>query len=484
VLTAALDADTGDLEVEARRVEVAGAELGSRVVERGRGGRVSLRIGEALNVVEGRGSDLFVGIFADTDEGSTGDAGRIEIRAPGGVVRVASGAEIRASTFGEGRAGTIDIEAGTLLVSNAGDPGFAGIRADIDIGATTKGDRGGLVKVRADRLEVSDNGVIRSNSFAEGDAGNVEVHARRVELRRGGQISTGVGRGGTGAGGDVRVLADGDILIEGVSATAPLRNGEALPSGILTSAEEVDSGPGGDIEVTAPVLIVRNGGQISADNFSDSAAGTLRVTAGELLRIDGSRITTTNRGAGAGGALEVTAHGLVELRPGGVIRTEVLGGPAEAGDITIAGPPRFLVLNDGQVVARVQRTGPSARGGDIAIDADRVLATPTSVVNADAGSAGVAGRIVIVADIVDVSSALTVLPTTFLGIDRLLQESCSARRVEHASSFTAAGRGGLPPGPEAPLAAGYALDEQLVAEDAVATGAVAGACGDLEEVAP
>jgi filamentous hemagglutinin family protein len=485
VRTVATDRDAGELTVEAARIEVTRAELGSRTVGAGAAGSVTLRVGEAL-AVSGRNPDprFASGLFADAEDGSTGDAGRVEIAAAGAAVTVAGGAEIRASTFGEGRAGTIDIAAGALRVSNAGDPGFLGIKADIEESASTKGDRGGLVKVRADRLEVSDNGVIRSLTFAEGDAGDVEVHAGEVLVSRGGQIATGVLAPGTGSGGAALVVARDRIRIDGVSPTAPPVNGEALPSGIFASAESGRSGPGGDIEVSAPVLIVRNGGQISADNFGDSAAGTLRVTTGELLRIDDSRITTTNRGAGAGGALEVTAHGLVELRAGGVIRTEVLGGPAEAGDITIKGPPRFLVLNDGQVVARVQRTGATARGGDIAIDADRVLSTPTSVVNADAGSAGVAGRIVIVADIVDVSSALTVLPTAFLGIDRLLQQSCSARRAERASSFTAAGRGGLPPGPEAPLAAGYALEEQLVAEDAVAAGHVAGPCGDLEEVAP
>jgi hypothetical protein len=47
------------------------------------------------------------------------------------------------------------------------------------------------------------------------------------------------------------------------------------------------------------------------------------------------------------------------------------------------------------------------------------------------------------------------LPTEFLGASDLLRASCAARRSEVASSFTAMGRGGLPPDPAGPLTGSY-----------------------------
>jgi hypothetical protein len=47
------------------------------------------------------------------------------------------------------------------------------------------------------------------------------------------------------------------------------------------------------------------------------------------------------------------------------------------------------------------------------------------------------------------------LEGAFLNVADLLRESCAAWRSEEASSFTAMGRGGLPPDPAAPLSGSY-----------------------------
>jgi large exoprotein involved in heme utilization and adhesion len=95
-------------------------------------------------------------------------------------------------------------------------------------------------------------------------------------------------------------------------------------------------------------------------------------------------------------------------------------------------------------------------GGAIRIRARRLVVSAESLIDASAGPAGIDGTVVTSSPEVDLTSGLVVLPTAFLGVDRLLQASCDARATERVSSFTAAGRGGLPAGPEQPLAAGYA----------------------------
>jgi hypothetical protein len=55
----------------------------------------------------------------------------------------------------------------------------------------------------------------------------------------------------------------------------------------------------------------------------------------------------------------------------------------------------------------------------------------------------------------EIGSRLVTPESVFLNADDLLRENCAARRSGVASSFTAAGQGGLPPDPAGPLAAPY-----------------------------
>src|SRR5215213_9799460 len=55
----------------------------------------------------------------------------------------------------------------------------------------------------------------------------------------------------------------------------------------------------------------------------------------------------------------------------------------------------------------------------------------------------------------EVGARLAVPQGVFLNAGDLLQETCAARGVGEQSSFTAMGRGGLPPDPAGPLAAPY-----------------------------
>jgi large exoprotein involved in heme utilization and adhesion len=55
----------------------------------------------------------------------------------------------------------------------------------------------------------------------------------------------------------------------------------------------------------------------------------------------------------------------------------------------------------------------------------------------------------------ELGAKVVVLPVGFLDASALLRERCAARRDVGASSFTAAGRGGLPPAPDQPLGSTY-----------------------------
>ena len=142
------------------------------------------------------------------------------------------------------------------------------------------------------------------------------------------------------------------------------------------------------------------------------------------------------------------------------VTTSVAGGTGSGGNIFInphlMNPP-LMVLDNSRIEANAQR----GAGGNITIQAGQLIRTPDSVIRASS-ELGLSGTISIAAPNTDVVGSLVVLPKTLLDASSQLREACAARGGHPGSSFTAGGRGDLPPAP-APLAAspfGQPLEQQ------------------------
>ena len=106
--------------------------------------------------------------------------------------------------------------------------------------------------------------------------------------------------------------------------------------------------------------------------------------------------------------------------------------------------------------ARIQANGFEGQGGNIQITVDQLVRSPDGIIQAIARSdLGIDGTVVISTPEADVSGGLVVLEGALLDAASQLRERCGARRDVGASSFTGVGRGGLPPGPDAPLASAW-----------------------------
>jgi large exoprotein involved in heme utilization and adhesion len=245
-------------------------------------------------------------------------------------------------------------------------------------------------------------------------------------------IAAAANSGSRGRGGRVLVTADRILL----------RNGGEI------SSDSDGFGNAGLIEVVAPKITLADGGNIASFSTGEGHAGSIRVGAADRLRIESGRITTASDRRGGGG-IQLEISELLHLADGAEITSAVFGGAdTTAGDITL--DPRFLVLDDSRIVAQAT----AGRGGNIRIRADQILASVDSLIDASS-RLGVDGTVSTSRPEADLTSGLMVLPTPFLGAMDLLRESCAARRSEVASSFTAMGRGGLPPDPAGPLTGSY-----------------------------
>jgi hypothetical protein len=145
---------------------------------------------------------------------------------------------------------------------------------------------------------------------------------------------------------------------------------------------------------------------------------------------------TTQAAVADGGNINIQAGNLVQL-VNSSITTSVGTGAGNGGNITI--DPQFFIVDQGRIVANAF----GGRGGNINITAGVFLVSPDSVI--DASSAlGVNGTVSIQSPVQNLSGTLSPLPSTLLKISPLSSQCGARAQGGSLSSFTVAGRDGVP----------------------------------------
>ena len=381
---------------------------------------------------------------------------------------------IDAFSFGAGRAGDVRMTMGRVHLDNSfissipfgsGDGGNISVNvehlmltAGAKIDSSTPGaGRGGELTVAAtDSITIAGrtqdgslSGVFsRAGAEASGDAGRLSISTPRLTLTGGGQISTSTF--GEGRGGELMVTATDTIAIAGT-------DGEGNPSGLFSNAYA--GGQGGDVQVTAPHLQLRDGGAMAASSSRDGAAGTIHIQAGETFHSQNGAVTTEAARAG-GGTIVLRAGRLVRLQDSEVT-TSVRGGGGDAGNLTVEAP--FIVAGGSQMAANAFR----GSGGNVQIRSGVLLTDPASQVSASS-PLGVQGTVAIQAPVTNLSGVATPLPERLVAETELLRDRCAARlREGRVSSLVERGRDGVPASPAGVLPPRLGLEERLVADPAM-----------------
>jgi large exoprotein involved in heme utilization and adhesion len=451
--------DAGHVTVTAHEMKLhGGGVIASSTFGSGNAGQVTVSADHLL--VSPDGAAAFTGIVSSASRGSTGHAGTVAVTAR--ELELRNGGQIHTATIGPGNAGQVEVQADRLLV-----PGGL-IGSTTEPGATG---RAGTVAVTTRELELRNGGQIVSGTSGSGNAGQVAVNAderllvtgvnaagyssmitssaqpgstgqggtvavtaSELELDDGGQITSDTW--GPGDAGQVEVWAD-RLLVSGIGATG-------YSSGIFSSAITGSTGAGGAVTVQARSLLLQDQGVVSTQSDGTGPGGPILISAADTLRLDHAEIRAKTETA-KGGDVTLSVGRLFDVH-NSAVTTSVAGGTGSGGNIFIN--PHLMVLDNSRIEANAQR----GSGGDITIRAGQLINTPDSVIEASSAES-VSGTITIAAPNTDVAGSLVVLPETFFDVSSQLRETCAARGGRPASSFTAGGRGGLPPDPGAPLAA-------------------------------
>jgi len=410
--------------------------------ERGNGGDIMINAAESI-LISGKWDYGSSAISSNTL--GQGSAGNIKVSTPSLVLE--NEAKIAADTFGNGRGGNIDIQVDNLnlsggahISSSTHSPGI-GAGGNVTVNATNiisilggspegmpssilstaigNGDAGNIA-ISSRQLNMN-GGFIGADTMGDGSGGSIDIKVNNLSLSNAAMISSGT-HGGAGKGGTIAINASDTMSISG------------RDSGLYSIS--MGPGTGGNIEATAKNIFLVDESTISASSTSLGDAGNIDITTNYLL-MNNSSITTEAKQAD-GGNINIHAGYMVKLIDS-KISASVGGGPdTVGGNITI--DPEYVILNDSQIIANAYE----GKGGNIRIIADVFLASPESIV--DASSAlGIDGTVDIQAPISSISGTLAPMQGNFLSTEALLRDRCIARiRGERISSFVVSGRDGLP----------------------------------------
>ncbi|MGE0085572.1 MAG: filamentous hemagglutinin N-terminal domain-containing protein [Desulfococcaceae bacterium] len=340
-----------------------GAEISGGTFSEGNAGSVKIQAGEIR--IDGQGSDLLTGISCSAEPESAGNAGTVEVTTDG-LLEVLNGAMISSSTFSEGNAGGVKIQAGNLKIDNQdSDSQFTRISSSTYSGS---GNAGTLDITVTNLLELINGAKISSDTFGEGNAGSVKIQAGNLKIDDQGAEGQFTGifsdtySGSVGDAGSVDVTTDGllEVLNGAMISSSTFSDGNAGSVKIQAGNLRIDgrgdesqltgissrtysvSGNAGTVDITVTNLLeLINGAKILSDTFGEGNAGSVKIQAGNL-RIDGrgneSQLTGISSrayfGSGNAGTLDITVTNLLELINGARISSDT-SGEGHAGSVKI-----------------------------------------------------------------------------------------------------------------------------------------------------
>ena len=478
--------DAGDLTIDTKQLIVRdGAQVFNGTDSQGDGGTLKITASESVEVVGVSANGQFASALG-TRAGGTANVGAVgtgnagDLRIDTGRLLVRDGALVSASTFGEGKGGSLQITAsdsvevigesadgrfGSALSTETEGSGDAGnLRIDtgyllvrdgaqIDTGTSRgSGGKGGSLQITAsDSVELtgrSADGQFPSGLFTQsngsGDAGDLTIDTGRLLVSDGALVSAGTRS--QGKGGSLQITASDSVELTGRSADE--RFGSRL------SAQSVGSGDAGDLRIDTGRLLLRDGAEISTNISGEGLAGDINITVRDTLQANNGTIRTDSTQS-RGGTITITA-GDIRLFGDSDIRSNVASGADNGGNITLT--TNFIVaFDDSDILAFAQ----DGQGGDITLKTPAFFGenyrpaprntNPDTLDNndrVDINATGAVEGVITTPDTTFIQNSLTELPDNQINTESLLANSCIVRRNQPTrGTFFITGTGGLPERP-------------------------------------
>lgn len=445
--------------------------------------------------IDGDLSEITSATFTDlidfsNDEVTQSTGGNLTITT--NSLSITNGGELSTSSQSIGDAGNILITARDSVSVDGTTEGFFGneipsiIKSDVELSLLSDvAGNSGNIEIISPKLSVTDGGIISASTFSEGNAGNLTIRAaERVEVSNDGLIQADVFDDAIGTGGNLTIETAKLIVSEGAQISATTRGdgnagnltilatdfvrlsgvNDTGRSGLFATALVAD-GNGGELKIITQDLNISDGAIISVGNFP-SLEGLLEPGIGEPgnLNIQANNINLNNEASinaatqsptGEGANITLQVADQITLRNNSQISAQAFQ-DANGGNLNI--DTNFIVAfpqGNNDIVANANQ----GRGGKINITAEslfgiqkRDLNPLTNDINASSEVIGLDGTITINTPDLNPVQGATELPKNVVEPQQTTAQACNADRVSAAKNgLTIKGKGGIPPAPELPL---------------------------------
>jgi filamentous hemagglutinin family protein len=371
------------------------------------------------------------------------DGGNLEITADNSVEVVNSFllnqvgrlTDIGLNVIATGNGGDLTVSTKHLLVK---DGGF------ISSGTLSQGNAGNLTIDASDSVEVvGANSLLTTSTDGTGKGGELKIDTKNLVVKDGGRIEAatlGIGEGGNidiNASESVEFagwqdLGEGIVSISGLSASAGIEDGS------IAQTEN-----GGNLSIETPLLMVKDGAEITVSNFGSGDAGTLAIDADSILLDDRAKLNATTTSGNGGNISLENADNLV-LQSQSQIATTA-GAKGNGGNVSIDSDTVALINK-----SKIEANAFEGKGGNIQIQTKGLFQSPDSQITA-ASKLGINGLITIKNLDFDSSHGIVKFSESPIDVSSLIGNSCSGSKNIAENKFTIIGRGGLPINPDRAL---------------------------------
>jgi filamentous hemagglutinin family protein len=448
----------GDLFIDAASLRVEeGAHISATSYGTGDAGRLTIYTTERVDVLgpSATGTLSMLNTDIDTNISTSNDVMGGQLSITTGVLVVRDGAQVSSSvTSGSGTAGELIIVADTIELSGESEgvnglprsPG--GLFAIINSEASGQG---GILRVQAERLNISNGSKVQTITFGNGDAGDLFIDVGEINIYETEEpfFTTGVF---TGLGIDPERSLEppsgegGDLVIN--SNRVSLRGHD---SEISSAVEEGGLGSAGNVTINTDILRLSEHGRVSAESSGSGSAGNIEINVSDHLELfDGDILTESVNSSGGDILVNVATGnntGVLVLYGDSDITTNSL---KDGGNITLRLPT--VAFDDSDILARSQ----GANGGNITLgpffsatlssDGLEPFEDNEKVdINADGQISS--GRIII-PDTSFIQGSLTELSSQLINPESLVVNSCIARSNQLDGTFNISGTENLPEQPD------------------------------------
>jgi large exoprotein involved in heme utilization and adhesion len=298
--------NSGGIDIKANSLKLSnGAQISASTFGIGKGGMLSVASRGNINIsgTEDEENEP-TGIFSVTND--IGPGGSVSVTAEGALTMDGSRG-ILTRTLGTADAGSLTVKAGDLTLTN-GAQIFAGIgnfmKNNLIQGNSNGTGKGGDIIVAVDNtLSISGHDVLfpifRSGIFSaaqigQGDAGNISVSAKTIELGNQGTISAFSGAQSRGTAGNIVIREVGSLFLnsgstieteaiqaDGGNINVRARHLVFLGDSVITASVQSSTGKGGNI-VIDPTFVILDNSKIIANAFG-GPGGNIRIVADQFI---------------------------------------------------------------------------------------------------------------------------------------------------------------------------------------------------------